>query len=200
MVVQSYLSGFLISRTEVLSDYTQSYLDSFKFRNVIDLGRRIQFKFTIRERQKVKKINPVIRKAKVKDAEEIVFMYKEIYKDSYPYKEMENIENVRQMIASENIEWLIFEHPITKESCGCFTLVLDFEDKKGYTRGFIMKKKYEGKMDVIKAFLASFIAMYIKYEGKILRWYGESRTAHSKSQYCMRPGGFRPVAFLPNKD
>lgn len=200
MAVQSYLSNLFVSRMKLLSDFTQNYLNSFILRESINLHSGTQFKFTIRERTQSKKINPIIRKARASDVDEIIFTYKDIYEGTYPYKEMEDFSHILHMIQEENVEWLVFEHPNSGEFCGCFTLVLDFKDKKGYTRGFVVKKKFEGKLDVIKAFLGSFIAMFSKYEGKIFRWYGESRTAHSKSQYCMRPSGFKPVAFLPNKD
>ena len=200
MAIKSFTPEYFVSQAEMNSVFIQDYLQSFIPPQNIDLTNGTVFNFIIRERAHKKKINPVIRKATFKDIEEIIYIYQDIYEGSYPYKEMEDPENIKAMLESENVEWLMFEHPKTREICGCFTLVLDFKDKMGYTRGFVIKKKFCGKFDVLRAFMASFLAMYLKYEDKIFRWYGESRTAHAKSQYCMRPGGFRPVAFYPNKD
>ena len=64
----------------------------------------------------------------------------------------------------------------------------------------MIKKRYQGFVDVIKAVIGSYIGLYTKYKDKILIWYCENRTAHCKSQYALSLGGIKPIAFYPNKD
>jgi len=195
MAVENIIYPSFVSYNDFISNTSNQLLETF---GPIDITKGKQFKVRISNRKR-KKINPIIRKATIEDIDEIIFIYKDIYDNSYPYKEMEDREEVKNMLTSQDVEWLMFE-TVGGEVVGCFTFTFDFEDKMGYTRGFMLKKKYLGKVDTIKAFMGSFLAMCTKYEGRILRWYGESRTAHAKSQYFMRPCGFRPVGFYPNKD
>jgi len=193
------MSDLVISYKDIFYNYTQQILQSFEKFEEIDLDSGTFFDFAIKERVEKKKINPMIRRATPKDVDEIIFVYKDIYEDSYPYKEMEDREHILEMLKSPNVEWLIFE---TKEGeiVGCYTFVLDFDKKLGYIRGFVIKKRFLGKLDIIKMAMGSCIAMYNKYNNRIFRWYGECRTAHSKSQYFCSAGGFKPIAFYPCKD
>jgi len=195
------MSDLVISYNDIFFNYTHQILQSFEDFEKIDLDSGTCFDFTIRERDEKnrKKINPIIRRATPGDVDEIIFIYKDIYEDSYPYKEMEDREHILEMLKSPNVEWLIFE---TKEGeiVGCYTFVLDFENKLGYIRGFVIKKRFLGKLDIIKMAMGSCVAMYHKYNDRIFRWYGECRTAHSKSQYFCSAGGFKPIAFYPCKD
>ncbi|MCK4380780.1 MAG: DUF998 domain-containing protein, partial [Candidatus Lokiarchaeota archaeon] len=126
-------------------------------------------------------------------------IYKDVYDNTYPYKEMEDRDEIRKMLESPNVEWLIFE-TVEHEIVGCFTFMLDFDKKMGNIRGFNLKKKFLGKLDIMKMAMGSIIAMYKKYNDRIFRWYGECRTAHSKSQYFLSALGFKPVGFYPCKD
>jgi len=173
-----------------------TFLQSFKD---IQATNGTQINFRIHERKKRNKLNPIVKFATQEDADEIINIYKDIYEGTYPYKEMEDKEEVCKMINSPNVEWLVFKTP-DDETIGCFTFILNFDDKMGYLRGLNLKKNNLGKIDVLKAAISSFITMYRKYEGKIFRWYGESRTAHTNSQYTLGAGGFKAVAFFPNKD
>jgi len=112
---------------------------------------------------------------------------------------MEDESEICKMIKNSDVEWIVFKNK-EEEIIGCFTFILNFEDKMGYLRGLNVKKKFLGKIDVLKAAMGSFLAMYSTYEDYIYRWYGESRTAHTKSQYALGAGGFKPIAFYPNKD
>ncbi|MFW9828743.1 MAG: hypothetical protein ACFFEY_14215, partial [Candidatus Thorarchaeota archaeon] len=80
------------------------------------------------------------------------------------------------------------------------TFVLDFENMRGYIRGFMLRKKYQGVLDITKAMIGSMIGMIHKFRNKIYIWYVENRTAHSKSQYSMWVCGIAPIGFYPNKD
>ncbi|MGQ4873707.1 MAG: hypothetical protein ACP6IY_06475 [Promethearchaeia archaeon] len=200
MTVYNVIPNTIISQYEINSSFTQDFLNTFNSCREINLYSGTVFDFRIKERIYKNKINPIIRKATTDDISEILFIYDDIYDGTYPYKEICDPKNIQNMLKRKDVEWLMFEHPKTREIIGTFTFTLDFDDKKGYTRGFVIKNKFCGKFDVLKAFMGSFLAMYQKYNGEIFRWYGESRTAHAKSQYCMKFGGFYPVAFLPNKD
>ncbi|MHA1293315.1 MAG: hypothetical protein ACTSQJ_11690 [Promethearchaeota archaeon] len=199
MTVEPYITEQTISLNNIITSNTvQEFLRSFENVN-LDFRAGTKCNIQIQGRDDWKKINPIIRMATIEDIDEIIFIYKDIYDNSYPYKEMEDAKEIKKMIKSPNIEWLIFETN-KGEIMGCFTFVLDFKEKIGYIRGFNIKKKFLGKMDVLKASIGSFIAIYRKYKGRIFRWYGESRTAHSKSQYFLRMTGFLPIAFFPCKD
>ena len=189
----------IISYDDIFSDNTNSFLESFRNIQKIDFFNGTQIKFKIQERKRNDKLNPIIQFATLGDVDEIINIYKDIYEGTYPYKEMEDKEEICKMIKSPNIEWLVFKN-LNDEIIGCFTFVLNYEDKIGYLRGLNLKKSNLGKIDVLKASIGSFITMYRKYEGEIFRWYGESRTAHTKSQFTLGAGGFKPVAFFPNKD
>ena len=199
MLANEAFAEQIILYSDIFSDTTNIFLQSFKNIQEIDFFNGTQVNFRIHKRKKHDKLNPIIKFATQEDVDEIINIYKDIYEGTYPYKEMEDKEEVSKMIESPNIEWLVFRTP-HDETIGCFTFILDFEEKMGYLRGLNLKKNNLGKIDVLKATISSFITMYRKYEGKIFRWYGESRTAHTNSQYTLGAGGFKPVAFFPNKD
>ena len=200
MALQTFDTDLLFSRADIISRFTQNYLDNFKSIDKLDMCSGILFNFDIEERSSSKKINPIIRHATVGDIDEIIHIYKDIYENSYPYKEMEDPEVIKEMIESDKAEWFVFIHPQTGETCGSFTFTLDFEQKRGYARGLIVKKKFLGEFDILKACMGCYVSNYIKYQGIIFRWYSENRTAHAKVQYVTRHCGFHPVAFYPNKD
>lgn len=180
-------------------NFTQQFLQSFDELAECDFQEGTWLDFEIKGRSDKKRINPIIRNAKPEDIDEIIFIYKDVYNNSYPYKEMEDRQKILKMLDSPNVEWLVFE---TKDHVivGCFTFILDFDKKLGSVRGFNLKKKFLGRLDIMKMAMGSIITMYKKYYDRIFRWYGECRTAHSKSQYFLSALGFRPVAFYPCKD
>ncbi|MFX1327506.1 MAG: hypothetical protein ACFE91_05105 [Promethearchaeota archaeon] len=188
-----------VSYDNMFMNFTQKFLQSFEEIADCDFQAGTYFDFEIEGRAQKKRINPLIRKANLEDINEIVFIYRDIYENSYPYKEMEDRDEIKIMLESPNVEWLIFE-TISGEIVGCFTFILDFAKKLGNIRGFVIKKKFLGKVDIMKMAMGSIIAMYKKYNDKIFRWYGECRTAHTKSQYFCSAFGFKPVGFYPCKD
>ncbi len=156
--------------------------------------------FELRDRvRKNKKISPMLRLAKLDDAKEITEIYKELYNGTYPYKEMEDIDEVRRMIQDPNVQCIIYQDPFYNFA-GCITFILDFENKRGYIRGFMLKKKYQGQIDITKAMIGSMIGMIHKFKDILFNWYVENRTAHAKSQYSMWVCGITPIGFFPNKD
>ncbi len=189
----------VVTHEDMFMNFTQQFLHSFEEIASSDFQTGAYFDFEIAGRNHKKRINPMIRTATSQDIDEIIFIYKDVYDNTYPYKEMEDREEIRKMLESPNVEWLIFE-TVEHEIVGCFTFMLDFDKKMGNIRGFNLKKKYLGKLDIMKMAMGSIIAMYKKYNDRIFRWYGECRTAHSKSQYFLSAFGFKPVGFYPCKD
>ena len=170
-----------------------------KILQVHQLKKEMHLNFEIKENIHPKKISPILRLAHPNDAKEITEIYKELYSGTYPYKEMEDIEEVRKMILDPNVQWIIYQDP-QYHIAGCITFVLDFENRRGYIRGFMLKKKYQGRIDITKAMIGSMLGMLHEFRDTIYTWYVENRTAHAKSQYSMWVCGIAPIAFYPNKD
>jgi len=143
------------------------------------------------------KISPTLVLAKPKDAKVIASICKEVYDGTYPYKEIEDEFMVKKMIESPDNYFILFE--IDGEVAGCFRCALDFEHKKGYSGGFMVKKKYQKTLDVTKSIIGSYVWMWNTFK-EILMWYCENRTAHTASQYITSVCGINTVAFFPNKD
>jgi hypothetical protein len=148
----------------------------------------------------LKKKSPVLELAKPEDAAKIVNIYEEIYDGTYPYKEMEDPNVVQTLIEDPSIRWILFLDPSTDEIAGCVTLVHDLFNKRGYVRGFMVREKFRGKLDTVKAMLGSMLGTYDDFKGKAFSWYVENRTAHTSSQYPMYRCGLHPIGFYPNKD
>ena len=194
----SDFSNPIVSLEELFPNCTQALLKPFK--NVMDseLKEQVHFDFEIAEK-KQHKINPILRMARPEDAQEIIGIYKELYDGTYPYKEMEDEAEVRKMIDDPNVQWVIYQDP-KYNIAGCITFVLDFTNKRGYIRGFMLKKKFQGYIDITRAMVGSMLAMLHKYKDRIYTWYVENRTAHAKSQYSMWVCGIAPIGIYPNKD
>lgn len=163
-----------------------------------ELQNGFQFEIKIRDTNR-NKVTPMFRLARPEDAETIVSIVKEDYEGTYPYKEMEDPEEVRRMIESGRYKFVVFLDQ-KQEIIGTTCFVLNFEEKTGYTRTFVVKKEWLGILDATKAYVACFSAICHRYKDKIHLWWGEMRTADAKSQYINRLCSFRPLGFLPNKD
>ncbi|TFF94092.1 MAG: hypothetical protein EU543_02090 [Promethearchaeota archaeon] len=184
---------------DLFSESTDHFLNQFKCVVKPDIKNGMDLPFILSKKYRNDKVNPILQLARPKDARAIVEVYKKIYKGSYPYKEMEDIQEVRRKISEPQYEWLLFRTP-TEEIAGCFTYELDFKNKRGYMRGFNIKPQYQGTIDAVKAVVGSMIGIWSQYRGKICHWYCENRTAHTKSQYLSVVCGINPIAFFPNKD
>jgi L-amino acid N-acyltransferase YncA len=163
-----------------------------------ELKNGFQFDIKIRNTPK-KRVTPIFRLARPEDAKHIVKIVKDDYEGSYPYKEMEDPDEVRRMIESGRYKFVVFLNE-QEEIIGNTCFVLNLEEKTGYTRTFVVKKEWLGVLDATKAYVASFVAICNRYKDKIHMWWGEMRTADAKSQYINRLCSFRPLGFLPNKD
>ena len=200
MLSDEIVNDSTVSLNELFPNYTEQFLKPFEQLVDPDIHKGIYLDFELSDRiHKHKKISPMLRLAKLDDAKEITEIYKELYNGTYPYKEMEDIDEVRKMIQDPNVQWIIYQDPLYN-TAGCITFVLDFENKRGYIRGFMLKKKYQKRIDITKAMIGSMIGMIYKFKDTIFNWYVENRTAHAKSQYSMWVCGITPIGFYPNKD
>ncbi|KKL67511.1 hypothetical protein LCGC14_2134250, partial [marine sediment metagenome] len=180
-------------------NFVQEFLEPFKNLTSSPIKNEMHLNFEIKENKHPKKISPILRLAHPNDAQEITEIYKELYDGTYSYKEMEDVEEVKKMILDPHVKWIIYQDP-QYHIAGCITFVLDFENRRGYIRGFMLKKKYQGRIDITKAMIGSMLGMLHEFRDKIYTWYVENRTAHAKSQYSMWVCGIAPIAFYPNKD
>lgn len=173
-----------------------SQFDSFRSENVFS-GEPLDFELS--DRLNNNKIPPILDLAKPEEAKEILKIYQDLFFGTYPYREMNNELEIKKMIMNPSVQWVTFKTP-NGNIAGCVTYVLDFFHKRGYIRGFMLKKKYQGNFDIIKAMIGSMIGMCCTFKNKILLWYVENRTAHTSSQYPMYRSGLEPIGFYPNKD
>ncbi|TFG06498.1 MAG: hypothetical protein EU539_07500 [Promethearchaeota archaeon] len=180
-------------------DTINDFLKNFKGLINNDIENGIELKFDLKTGSYHKKIFPKIINATPDHAKEIVEIYKDAYNGTYPYKEMEDISAIKHMIESDNFRWFIFKDEFDN-TAGCFTYQLDFNQKRGYMRGFILKKKYFGTIDVVKTTIGCMIGIWSTYRDQIYVWYAENRTAHAKAQHMAKTCGIMPIAFFPNKD
>ena len=181
--------------------YPHELLEPMQFYiNYTDTELKNGFQFEVKIRKTSRnKVNPILRLASPEDAEPIVKIVKDDYEGTYPYKEMEDPEEVRRMIESGKYKFVLFLNEGGK-IIGTTCFVLYLEEKIGYPRTLVVKKEWLGVLDATKAYVASFVAICNRYKDKILLWWGEARTADAKSQYINRLCSLRPIGFLPNKD
>ncbi len=199
MLSKEVVTNSILTINNSFPECTNQFLEPFKDRMDTNLHKGMELNFEISNRKSVKKVCPILKLANPDDAHDIAELYRELYKGTYPYKEMEDVEEVSSMIQNPNYRWILFKSLYGK-TLGCFTFALDFKNKKGYARGLMVKRKYQGIIDVLKASLGSYVGMYSMFQDKILIWYSENRTAHTASQYSQALGGAKPIAFYPNKD
>ncbi len=192
-------SSSIVKSTEYIPEKTTDrFIDKFARIGIVpDLEENMELDFEID--RNLDRLDCYLTLAKPKDAEEITEIYKDCYGGTYPYREMEDPEEVREMIINNNYHWVLFKSPEGK-TVGCFTYVLDFEQKKGYMRGLMVKKKFQSLTNIKKLAIGSVIGMWGTFRDKIYMWYAENRTAHAKSQFISVVCGVLPIAFLPNKD
>ena len=176
------------------NDFLMCYdgdIDS-NFQNFFDLDFELDIKYHS------DRICPIIQLAKPENAQEIAQMFKEIYKGTYPYKKMEIAQEVEKMISEPNYQWFLFQ--LENKTVGCFGTSLEFEKKRGFQYGFVVKRDYHKVIDVFKAYLGCVMYLWNTYKNKIMIWYGEMRTNEATSQFFTSQIGLKPIAFFPNKD
>ncbi len=198
MITQEVISYPVIPYKKLSPNSVDEFLDIFEDVLDLDLENGMDLNFQIDSKMGNNKISPTLVLAKPWDAEEIANICKEVYEGTYPYKEIEDKHKVRKMIESPEHHFILFK--VGDYVAGCFRCALDFEHKKGYTGGFMVKKEYQKSLDVTKSIIGSYAWMWSTYKKEILIWYCENRTAHAASQYITSVCGINTVAFFPNKD
>ena len=199
MLSEQIFAENTVSLEELFPNFTHELLKPFEGLSSSQIKPEMHLNFEIAEKKHQSKISPILRLAHPNEARKITEIYKELYNGTYPYKEMEDVEEVRKMILDPHVKWIIYQDP-DYHIAGCITFVLDFQNRRGYIRGFMLKKKYQGWIDITKAMIGSMLSMLHEFRDKIYTWYVENRTAHAKSQYSMWVCGIAPIAFYPNKD
>lgn len=177
----------------------EDYLEHFKGFDSLNLQKEISLDFEWDFRQPSNKITPIIQLAKPKDAKKIVDLFLNTYSEMYPYREVQDLEEMRNMIKDPSYHWFLYKIK-PNIFVGCFGVHLEFEKKRAFYFGFIIKEKYRRFIDSVRAFAGSLYVLYRIYKEKILVWYSESRTAHNTSQYAENLCALIPIAFFPNKD
>ena len=198
MITQEVISCPVIPYKKLSPSSVDEFLEIFEDVLDLDLENGMELDFMIDSKMGNNKISPTLVLAKPWDAEEIANICKEVYEGTYPYKEIEDKRKVRKMIGSPEHHFILFK--LGDYVAGCFRCVLDFEHKKGYTGGFMVRKEYQKTLDVTKSIIGSYAWMWSTYKKEILIWYCENRTAHAASQYITSVCGINTVAFFPNKD
>jgi hypothetical protein len=198
MITQEIVSCPVIPYKKLSPRSVDEFLEIFEDVLSLDLENGMDLDFVIDSKMGNEKVSPTLVLARPQDAKDISDICKNVYEGSYPYKEIEDELKVRNMIESPEHHFILFK--IGEDTVGCFRCALDFEHRKGYTGGFMVKKEYQGILDVTKSIIGSYAWMWSTYKEEILMWYCENRTAHAASQYITSVCGIHTVAFFPNKD
>lgn len=175
----------------------QDFLRTYAKYKDLDLEDGISF--PKRSSSKAQKLTPTVQIAKPEDAQIISEIFKRVYQNTYPYKELESSQEIRKMIEDPDYNWIVFKIN-GDEIIGCIGIEFDSSVKSMTLHGFAIKKEYQGMTSLPKLLLAGWVALLNKYEKKALMWFGEARSAHSKSQFLGAYLGLKPIAFFPKKD
>jgi len=178
-------------RITTINDYLKSHPE-FKDLNLL---KGISFP----KSSKDQKIIPSIQLATLEDAKDISQIFKEVYLETYSYKELEDENEIHRMIIDPNFYWIVFKINSTM-IIGCIGFQVDLDNKSGSFHGLVFKKKYQGLTGLVDLLIACLYSILKIYEKKVLVWSCEIRSAHTKSQYSARVLNLQPIAFLPNKD
>ncbi len=164
-----------------------------------DLSLEKGISFSKRSSSNAQKVTLSVQIAKPEEAQSISEIFKQVYRNTYPYKELENVQEIRKMIEDPDYNWLLFKIDGDK-AIGCAGVKFTPSAKSIYLHGFAIKKEYQGMTSLPKLILAAWVVFLKKYEKKALMCFGEARSAHSKSQSLSDYLGLKPIAFFPKKD
>lgn len=181
----------IITLDEFLDLYDGSFSSDYK--NILNLDFELDLN---RDNQR---ICPIIHLAKPTDAEVITQIFKDVYEGTYPYKQMEDVQEIKNMIMDSNYHWFLFKVN-SNEVVGCFAAHMEFEKKRGLLYGFAIKRKYQKIINILKAFIGCILYAWKVNKDKILVWYADVRTYDSIPQLLTSLCGLKPIAFFPNKD
>jgi hypothetical protein len=199
MITQEILSYPIIPYKKLFPSSIDEFLELFL--GILDISTiedGMSLDFDIDTRIDNSKVSPILRLARPEDAKYIADICNEVYQGTYPYKELMDKQAIDTMIRSPNHHFILFL--VDEKVVGSFRCALDFEQKKGYMGGFMLKSPYQGIIDVVKAIIGSYVWMWTTFKERILVWYCENRTAHAASQYITAVCGIHTIAIFPNKD
>jgi len=156
--------------------------------------------FNLNDSDKIKELGLTVRRATEHDAPQIIKLYNDTYKNSYPYEAWTDLKNVQNAINNpETYIWHIYED---KWGHIAATQFLEVDKNTGIAmmHGYMISKEYRGiglgnimVKDNCKPLLED-------PNNKIDMCWCEVRTAHNKSQKMSQMIDFIPIAFLPFKD
>lgn len=133
-------------------------------------------------------------------AEAVVKIYNSIYKGTYPYHEMLDVENVYHTFSNPKYYWRVFQIEQTGQIIGCCTIVVDLYNRRAYCRGLNILPEFQGQVGVRELSSGMMRAFLVHYHDQIDKWFIEARTAHTAVQYIANMAGAKPHALLFNKD
>ena len=197
MITQELLAYPVIPKEWLFPKSIEEFLVTFEGILDLDIERGMELNFIIEGRNN-DKISPILRLAKPKDAKEIASICKEVYKGTYPYKQIEDPTHLKKMIKSPRHHFILFM--VDDYVAGCFRCEIEFETKKAYTGGFMLRKQFQKNLDVVKVIMGSYYWMWSTFKDEVVVWYCENRTAHAVSQYITAVCGINTIAIFPNKD
>lgn len=197
MITQEVLSFPVIPKEYLFPKSIEEFLDAFDGILELNIEKGMELDFIIEGRNN-EKICPVLRLAKPKDAKEISQICKEVYQNSYPYKQIEDPSYVKKMIRSPQHHFILFM--VGQYVAGIFRCEIDFENKKGYMGSFMLREQFHKNFDVVKAIIGSYYWMWSTFSKDVMVWHCENRTAHAASQYITAVCGINTIAIFPNKD
>ena len=197
MITQELLTYPVIPKEYLFPKTIEEFLDAFEGILDLDIEKGMELNFLIEGRNN-DKISPILRLAKPKDANEIATICKEVYQNSYPYKQIEDPSHIKKMIKNPEHHFILFM--VEEYIAGCFRCEIDFAAKKAYMGGFMLREQFHKNLDVVKAIMGAYYWMWSTFNDDVVVWYCENRTAHATSQYITAVCGINTVAILPNKD
>ena len=196
MITQELLAYPVIPKEYLFPRSIEEFLDAFEGILDLDIEKGIELNFVIEGRGN-EKISPVLRLAKPRDAKEISQICKEVYAESYPYKQIEDPSFVKKMIKSPKHHFILFM--VGEYVAGCFRCEIEDKTKKAYMGGFMLREQFHKNLDVVKAIMGSYYWMWSTFKD-INVWHCENRTAHAASQFITAVCGINTIAIFPNKD
>ena len=197
MITQELLTYPVIPKEYLFPKTIEEFLDAFEGILDLDIDKGMELNFIIEGRNN-DKISPILRLAKPQDAHEIATICKEVYKNSYPYKQIEDPSHIKKMIKRPEHHFILFM--VDEYIAGCFRCEIDFEFKKAYMGAFMLREQFHKNLDVVKTIMGAYYWMWSTFNEKVIVWYCENRTAHATSQYITAVCGINTIAILPNKD
>ncbi|GAB4330005.1 MAG: hypothetical protein Kow0069_37650 [Promethearchaeota archaeon] len=148
-----------------------------------------------------------LRRATPADAPRVVEIYERLYRGTYPYEEMLDAAELARMLANDDVLFFALELDGSGGNApgdsgrviGGFTAVREREQRRGYWRGLVLEERYHGKVGITGVARRMVAASKAAFP-RVQVWYGETRTAHAKTQHVFEKLGYDPYAFLPAKD